>query len=355
MLIGINPFIKIKKNCNIWFWNCTLGIIFKFDNIKFRLNLRKELLLNFFIGISFLPFLHEDLLANQILEQSEFEQKIYIEKLNSKLNSQYILGAGDTLYIKFEGIQIFSSIYNVNFQNSIFLPEINNLNVEGLTLLDLENILENKYQDTIKDPKISVILVQPRPITVHLGGEVNKTGLFTMNFKNKNNNQEVFNLSGDNLSSGDNLFSGDNSLQTNNEFIQNIENPNIQRAIRIFDLLKEGQGITKYADLSNISVTRINPESQGGGKIVAKVDILSLITKGDQSQNIALQDGDSVNVPKSNLLIRDQLISINKSNLTPDFIRVYVNGNVPRPGVFKLTQGSSMIEGIATAGGGETL
>ena len=82
----------------------------------------------------------------------------------------------------------------------------------------------------------------------------------------------------------------------------------------------------KYADLSNITVTRINPKSNGGGKIIAKVDVL--ITEGDQSQNITLRDGDSINVPKSNFLIRDQLISINKSNLTPDFIRVYINGNI---------------------------
>ena len=38
-------------------------------------------------------------------------------------------------------------------------------------------------------------------------------------------------------------------------------------------------------------------------------------------------------------------------NLTPDFIRVYINGNIPKPGVFRLNQGSSLLEGIATAGG----
>ena len=64
-----------------------------------------------------------------------------------------------------------------------------------------------------------------------------------------------------------------------------------------------------------------------------------------------MRDGDSNKCSSFFFLIRDQLISINKSNLTPDFIRVYINGNIPRLGVFKLNQGSSLLEGIATAGG----
>lgn len=285
-----------------------------------------------------MPGFNNKLLANQLTVGSELAQNKDINKHSyTKKDSGYILGPGDALFIKFEGIDIFTSIYKVNFQNTIFMPEIDNINVEGLTILDLKKTLEKQYQDYVKDPQISISLFEPRPITVHLRGEVNKTGLFTLFFREEINNQEVYNLSGENL--------------LKNENFQSNKNSKIGRVPRIFDLLQEGRGITKYADLSNITVTRINPKSNGGGKIIAKVDVLSLITEGDQSQNITLRDGDSINVPKSNFLIRDQLISLNKSNLTPDFIRVYINGNIPRPGVFKLNQGSSLLEGIATAGG----
>lgn len=302
------------------------------------MNLRKKLLLNCFLGFLILPGFNNKLLANQLTVGSELAQNKDINKHSyTKKDSGYILGPGDALFIKFEGIDIFTSIYKVNFQNTIFMPEIDNINVEGLTILDLKKTLEKQYQDYVKDPQISISLFEPRPITVHLRGEVNKTGLFTLFFREEINNQEVYNLSGENL--------------LKNENFQSNKNSKIGRVPRIFDLLQEGRGITKYADLSNITVTRINPKSNGGGKIIAKVDVLSLITEGDQSQNITLRDGDSINVPKSNFLIRDQLISLNKSNLTPDFIRVYINGNIPRPGVFKLNQGSSLLEGIATAGG----
>ena len=302
------------------------------------MNLRKKLLLNCFLGFLILPGFNNKLLANQLTVGSELAQNKDINKHSyTKKDSGYILGPGDALFIKFEGIDIFTSIYKVNFQNTIFMPEIDNINVEGLTILDLKKTLEKQYQDYVKDPQISISLFEPRPITVHLRGEVNKTGLFTLFFREEINNQEVYNLSGENL--------------LKNENFQSNKNSKIGRVPRIFDLLQEGRGITKYADLSNITVTRINPKSNGGGKIIAKVDVLSLITEGDQSQNITLRDGDSINVPKSNFLIRDHLISLNKSNLTPDFIRVYINGNIPRPGVFKLNQGSSLLEGIATAGG----
>ena len=162
--------------------------------------LRKKIFFNFFIGIFFLPWTFCSLSADELIIGNESSQKEVVKKESSnEIDSQYILGAGDVLFIKFEGLNIFTSKYFVNFQNLILLPEINNINVEGLTISDLKNILEKKYQDSIKNPKISIALIEPRPITVHLGGEVNKTGLYTLFFKNKKNTQEVFNLSGDNL------------------------------------------------------------------------------------------------------------------------------------------------------------
>ena len=76
-----------------------------------------------------------------------------------------------------------------------------------------------------------------------------------------------------------------------------------------------------------------------------------MIKTGDQSQNIELRDGDSIHVPKSKEIIREQLIAISKSNLTPDKLIVYINGNVLSPGMKIMPQGTTLYEAIASAGG----
>ena len=68
--------------------------------------------------------------------------------------------------------------------------------------------------------------------------------------------------------------------------------------------------------------------------------------------NLDLRDGDDIFVPRSEALLLDQLIEINKSNLTPDEIKVYINGHVRKAGQIFLRQGVSLFEAIAAAGGG---
>lgn len=45
-----------------------------------------------------------------------------------------------------------------------------------------------------------------------------------------------------------------------------------------------------------MKVVRKQPLSQGGGKAKAQVNVLSLVTQGDESVNIRLFDGDVINV-----------------------------------------------------------
>ena len=58
----------------------------------------------------------------------------------------------------------------------------------------------------------------------------------------------------------------------------------------------------------------LNPK---GGKIKTKINFLELLNSGDQFQNIALNDGDYVLINKSNKVIKEQIISINKNNISP--------------------------------------
>ena len=173
-------------------------------------------------------------------------------------------------------------------------------------------------------------------------GEVNRIGLYELGYDE--------NYSTNNIKSISNFESYNDLLSTENT---NFDNPSslINKPPRLFDLIKKGNGFSNKADLSNIEIVRNNPESQGGGKIKANINLISLIKDGDQSQNIVLRDGDDILVKKSNLILLDQISVVNRSNLTPDFVEIYLNGNIFKPGPLVIRQGASLNQAIASVGG----
>ena len=119
----------------------------------------------------------------------------------------------------------------------------------------------------------------------------------------------------------------------------------------VFDAIRSAQGITPYSDLARVKVTRKRGEALGGGHIRTTLNFLSLITEGDDTQNIRLYDGDVVNVSKSKEVMREQLFKAGQSNLSPQYIKVFVSGRVKKPGGIAIPQGSSLNQAIAMAGG----
>ena len=279
------------------------------------------------------PFLfNSNLYANQYLNKID---------LGTNLNNQeYILGSGDILQIDFKGIDIFNGNYVIRPNGFISLPEVGKVSAKDKTIPELDNILEKAYSEFLYNPKIDLTIINYRPLEITLRGEVNRTGLFNMYYNkktlNKNNSQIPKSTINSNLG---------------NKSKNSIVNESSVSVPKLFDLLKFGDGVTRYADLRNIEIIRRNPEIKGGGFIKTKVNVISLLESGDQSVNIVLRDGDDVFVPKSKKMLLEQLLEINKSNLTPDFINIFINGNIKKPGQITLKQGISLNEAIAAVGG----
>ena len=167
------------------------------------------------------------------------------------------------------------------------------------------------------NPEIYIELISPRQIDIYLYGEVNKPGLHTLKVE-KN-------------------FIGDDIIS--------FETPTV------YNGLQSGLGLTRNADLSKVIIIRKNPESNGGGKLKTKIDLIKMLTYGDQSQNIKLHDGDSIYVSKTSTPIREQIVSINRANISPDQITIFVNGNVDTPGALAVKSNVSLNEALAYAGG----
>ena len=104
----------------------------------------------------------------------------------------------------------------------------------------------------------------------------------------------------------------------------------------VFDAIRSAQGVTPYTDLAQVQVIRKRADSLGGGRIKTNLNFISLITEGDESQNIRLFDGDSLKVGKSPIVLKDQLLKAGQSNLSPQFMEVFVSGRVNNPGGVKV-------------------
>ena len=258
------------------------------------------------------------------LKSAEFKNKVANPNSNESTyydqSTAYILGPGDNIKIDFYGLDIFDGNYVINPEGYLILPEVEYIYANKKTLPELKNLLLKEYQKYLIDPDLIVSMEHYRVLNVILRGEVNQTGLFKLNYEQEN--------------------LGNNSTARNKSYTPP----------KLFDLIQKGEGITTNADLKNIVVIRDNPIIAGGGKIKTEINLISLLENGDQSQNIILRDGDEIIVGRTEKTLFDQLNTVNKSNLTPSTINVFINGNVKKLGSLTINQGASLYEAISAAG-----
>ena len=67
--------------------------------------------------------------------------------------------------------------------------------------------------------------------------------------------------------------------------------------------------------------------------------------------NIQLRDGDAIIVSKGDKIIKEQILAIKQTNLNPEFLTVFISGNVSAPGEYQLINGSTLMQAIYKAGG----
>ncbi len=266
----------------------------------------------------------------------------------------YILGPGDSLQVELLDIPELSGTFSIGPDGTMYLPRLRALYVEGLTVEELRYFLTQQFKAYVKNPQLYVRPVSYRPIRIYVGGEVRRPGYYMLR------GLEV--LADDGHNSGQQVAlsikptepaSGLQPPPTTSagRDLGNTAESNKQAFPTVFDAIRAAQGISPFSDLAAVQVTRKQPVSAGGGRIRTNLNFLSLITESDESQNIRLFDGDVVSVGKSPVVLRDQLIRAGRTNISPQFINVFVTGRVNTPGTITLQQGSSLNQAISVAGG----
>ena len=254
------------------------------------------------------------------------KQKDFNSIVNKKVDlsdNVYILGAGDIISLNFYNLDKFSGEYVIARNNTIFLPLIGIVNVEGLSLEKLKAKLFKLYSKELISPLFELNIVKERPIKVSVVGQVNNPGLHNLT---------------------EDLFI---PLQNNKEIVNSLQKKGNLRPTLI-DALQMAGGITYKGDIENITLIR-KLEGPNSGSKIANLNLLLTLKDGIQSQNPYLFDGDIIKIPKTEK--RLSTIALSSSNVTSSIKNAYVIGEVLNPGPIVFSNSTTISEAIMKAGG----
>lgn len=162
--------------------------------------------------------------------------------------SEYRIGPGDVLRIdvwREPDASMASAV--VRFDGKLSLPLVGQVDVVGLTPSELQTVLVTKYGTIIRDPRVTVMVTTPNNLKVYVIGEVRREG----------------------------------SLR-------------LEAPTTVLQALAESGGLTDYAKRGKIYVLRIVNKKQ----VRLPFDFNAVLKGGKPEQNVILQPGDTVVVPR---------------------------------------------------------
>jgi polysaccharide export outer membrane protein len=168
----------------------------------------------------------------------------------------------------------------VKSDGSVFYPYAGDLPVSGLTTGEVQVLLQNRLGSVIKRPQVDVRVASFQSQKIYLSGSVMKPGVVPI---------------------------------TNNP-------------LTLLDAIEQQGGLTETASWGEVTLTRNGTTQQ--------ISLRALYEKGQWSQNLLLQNGDLIHVPRN------------------DAEKIFVLGEVNRPQSLAMSRnGTSLAEALATANG----
>ncbi len=112
--------------------------------------------------------------------------------------------------------------------------------------------------------------------------------------------------------------------------------------------LQVAGGIKPTANIRAVEVRRSS--RNGAGQVIA-LNLWQLLQGGDLSQDILLQEGDTIVVPTATNFDPREVAALSDSTLSPDKIRVNIVGEVKQPGAVELPPNTPLNLALQAAGG----
>ena len=270
--------------------------------------------------------------------------------------NDYIIGPGDVLSIKISrDYPELSSIATVDGEGTIYLSRVKRIYVQGLSIKELNLLLNEAFKPFIKFPAAEVEVSQYRPVKVLVDGEVSNPGI--KKFRGE------LSLS---LSSNDTIKfpKKEENLKAKKEDNESIKKPNFESQPiinkfpifpTVIDAIIKSGGITEYSDLTSIEIIRKNNLSEGGGKIKTEINLEGFLNKIYNDQNIRIYDGDIIYLKRSKKPNPQLLRQAMRQNISPRKIDVMVIGRVKNGGTINVFRDATLNDAISLAGGTKIL
>lgn len=217
----------------------------------------------------------------------------------------YKLGGGDRIQLEILEVPELTRGYEVLSDGSINLPLIGLVSIRGRTLVEATNIIRNAYRRVLKDPIVTVSLIAARPLNVGVIGEVTRPGNFII------------------------------SLTPGPGVAPSVQYPTVTQAIRL------AEGVTGVADIRNIRVRRPQPD---GPDRILNVNLWKFLQEGDISQDIILQDRDTIEIPTVASFNQAESRQFATANFSPPPEKprsISIVGEVTRPGPYVVIGGNT--------------
>lgn len=127
-----------------------------------------------------------------------------------------------------------------------------------------------------------------------------------------------------------------------------IANNQSVNATTVTRAIQQAGGITQSADIRDIQVRRV---TKSGLEQLIDLDLWKLLQEGDLSQDLPLQEGDTIIVTKASELTPDEATELASTSFSPETITVNVVGETIRPGVVQVPPNAPMTQALLAAGG----
>jgi len=167
-----------------------------------------------------------------------------------------------------------------------------------------------------------------KPIGVVIVGEVNRPGPYTVSASDLRSTNQQTELG----------FVGIDQQQGGGAV---VGLPTITRALKI------AGGITTEADIRRVQIRR---KIRGGTEQTILVNLWDLLQKGDATQDVLLQEGDSVIIPTASTVDLTEVSQVATSSFAPNAISINIVGEVIRPGALQVRPNTSLHQALLTAG-----
>ena len=95
-------------------------------------------------------------------------------------SENYIIGSEDILYIHIWKEEHLSRTVPVRRDGIISLPLVDEIKAEGLTPLQLKEILAQRFKEFIGNPNVTVMVMEANSFKVYLSGQIRNPGVFRL-------------------------------------------------------------------------------------------------------------------------------------------------------------------------------